>query len=88
MCLILLNYNAHPDYSLILAANRDEFYDRPTQPLSFWKDNPDILAGQDLKGKGTWLGITKNGRFAGITNFRDPASQKQDAPSRGFNSYC
>jgi len=84
MCLILFLYDTHPDYRLILAANRDEFYDRPTDPLSFWDDSPDVLAGRDLKGKGTWLGITKNNRIAAITNFREPALFNPDAPSRGL----
>jgi uncharacterized protein with NRDE domain len=84
MCLIIFLYDNHPDYRLILAANRDEFYDRPTSPLAFWDDSPAVLAGRDLKGKGTWLGITKNGRIAAITNFREPALFKPDAPSRGL----
>jgi uncharacterized protein with NRDE domain len=84
MCLILFLYDKHPDYRLILAANRDEFYDRPTDPLSFWEDAPAVLAGRDLKGKGTWLGITKNGRIAAITNFREPDLFKPNAPSRGL----
>jgi uncharacterized protein with NRDE domain len=84
MCLILFSYNQHPDYQLILAANRDEFYDRPTIPLAFWDDAPNVLAGRDLKGSGTWLGITKNRRIAAITNFREPDLFKPDAPSRGL----
>ena len=84
MCLILFLYDTHPDYRLILAANRDEFYDRPTDPISFWEDSPGVLAGRDLKGKGTWLGTTKNGRVAAITNFREPALFNPDAPSRGL----
>ena len=54
MCLILLSYDQHPDYKLIFAANRDEFYDRPTRPLAFWEDRPEIIAGRDMKGNGTW----------------------------------
>lgn len=84
MCLIFFSYNIHPEYRLIVAANRDEFYNRPTKPLDFWEDEPDILAGRDLKGMGTWMGITRSNRFAAITNFRDPLSQKPDAPSRGL----
>ncbi|OQW96530.1 MAG: hypothetical protein BWK74_08350 [Desulfobacteraceae bacterium A6] len=84
MCLILLSYSNHPSYRLILAANRDEFYDRPTAPLGFWDEAPHVLAGKDLKSGGTWLGITKAGRICAITNFRDPAVQLIDAPSRGF----
>jgi uncharacterized protein with NRDE domain len=84
MCLILLSYRNHPSYRLILAANRDEFYDRPTAPLGFWEEDPRILAGRDLKSGGTWLGVTKSGRISAITNFRDPKTQMNDAPSRGF----
>ncbi len=83
MCLILFAYHVHPDYRLILAANRDEFYDRPTAPADFWSSHPQVLAGIDLKEKGTWLGVTREGKFAAITNYRDPASWKADAPSRG-----
>jgi uncharacterized protein with NRDE domain len=84
MCLILLSYMDHPSYRLILAANRDEFYDRPTAPIGFREEAPHILAGKDLKSGGTWLGVTKTGRICAITNFRDPASQLTDAPSRGL----
>ena len=83
MCLLLFAYQSHPDYRLILAANRDEFYDRPTRPAAFWDDAPEILAGQDLKAGGTWMGITKTGRFAAITNYREAALTKQNTPSRG-----
>jgi uncharacterized protein with NRDE domain len=83
MCLILLAYRAHPGYELVVAANRDEFYDRPTAPLGFWDDAPEVLAGRDLKAGGTWLGITRAGRFAALTNYRDPSRALPDAPSRG-----
>ncbi len=83
MCLILFAYNTHPSYRLILAANRDEFYDRPSTPADFWGKHPQVLAGIDLKEKGTWLGVTREGKFAAITNYRDPASWKDQAPSRG-----
>lgn len=83
MCLILFAYRSHPEYGLVLAANRDEFYDRPTREAAFWEDAPNILAGQDLKAGGTWMGITKTGRFGAITNYRDPGSNRTDAPSRG-----
>lgn len=84
MCLILFSYRKHPRYPLILAANRDEFYDRPTHPLEFWEDKPHILAGRDNLSGGTWLGLSRQGRFAGVTNFRSPAELKSDAPSRGL----
>ncbi|MFH1079899.1 MAG: NRDE family protein [Pseudomonadota bacterium] len=84
MCLILLSYKQHPVYPLVFAANRDEFYDRPSAPASFWEDRFDLLAGRDLKEGGTWLGITRGGRMAALTNYRDPASVKLQAPSRGW----
>lgn len=83
MCLIIFAYKTHPEYQLILLANRDEFYARPTAPLRYWDDAPLILAGRDQKKQGTWLGITTNGRFAALTNFRDPHSLMSKAPSRG-----
>jgi len=83
MCLIVFAYNVHPSYRLILAANRDEFYERPSSAADFWKDHPQVLAGRDLQCGGTWLGITKDGRFAAVTNYRDASSFKADAPSRG-----
>ena len=64
MCLVLLAYKSHPDYRLILLANRDEFFRRPSLPLDYWPDAPDILAGRDLIGHGTWLGVNRKGRFA------------------------
>lgn len=84
MCLVLAAYDRHPDYFLIVAANRDEFYDRPTAAARFWEDHPDLLAGMDLEHRGTWMGITRRGRFAAITNYRDPASYKKGARSRGL----
>jgi uncharacterized protein with NRDE domain len=84
MCLIVFSYRQTPGFRLILAANRDEFYDRPTRALAFWKNRPDILAGLDMRGGGTWLGITKAGRIAAITNFRHIPSIRADAPSRGM----
>ncbi|MDP1536380.1 MAG: NRDE family protein [Burkholderiales bacterium] len=83
MCLILVAWQAHPDYPLVVAANRDEFFKRRTASADFWSDHPQVLAGRDLEAGGTWLGITHGGRFAALTNFRDPASHKPDAPSRG-----
>ena len=89
MCLILFAYGMDSDHPLILGANRDEFYERPTSPLSWWEDHPHILAGRDLRGGGggggggTWMGMTKEGRWSGITNFRDPSGLKPQAPSRG-----
>ena len=84
MCLILLSYDVHPVYRMVLAANRDEYYDRPTAPADFLEDAPDVLGGLDLKHRGMWLGITRNGRLAAITNYRDPGSEMPSAPSRGF----
>jgi len=83
MCLILIAHGAHADFPLVIAANRDEYYGRPTATAAFWEDHPHILAGRDLEGMGTWLGVTRRGRFAALTNFRDPRERKTDAPSRG-----
>lgn len=83
MCLITFAYNKHPQYKLILVANRDEFYQRPTAPASWWKDETSILAGRDLKGNGTWMGFHKDGRFAALTNYRDGFEEQKNAPSRG-----
>jgi uncharacterized protein with NRDE domain len=83
MCLIVFANNILDDYKLIFAANRDEFYNRPSEQAEFWNDYPDLLAGKDLQAGGTWLGITKQGRFAAITNFRDLKNHRNDAPSRG-----
>jgi uncharacterized protein with NRDE domain len=83
MCLILFAHAAHPEFPLVIAANRDEYYRRPTARASFWQDHPNILAGRDLEGMGTWLGVTRSGRFAALTNFRDPRERRTDAPSRG-----
>ncbi len=83
MCLIVFANNLIEDYKLVFAANRDEFYNRSTEQAEFWTEYPDLLAGKDLQAGGTWLGITKQGRFAAITNFRDLKNNRIDAPSRG-----
>jgi uncharacterized protein with NRDE domain len=82
MCLILVVWRGHPTYPCIIAANRDEFYERATEPAHWWSDRSQILAGRDLIAGGTWLGITRAGRFAALTNYRAP-QQRADAPSRG-----
>ena len=84
MCLIAIAYHAHERYPLIVAANRDEFTDRPARPLHFWDDAPGILAGRDLKAGGTWMGVTSEGRFAAITNHRDLRRPPKAGPSRGL----
>lgn len=83
MCLILFAFHSHPDYPLILAANRDEFYRRPTHPLDFWPDERNILAGRDLEARGTWIGVSRDGRLAALTNLRGTSVPITDAPSRG-----
>lgn len=83
MCLIGIAWNAHPDFPLIVAANRDEFHARPTAPSAWWHDAPHLLAGRDLQSGGAWMGITRNGRFAALTNVRDPGTQLTQAPTRG-----
>ncbi len=84
MCLILLALDSHPDYGLIVAANRDEFYSRPTAPAAFWPDAPTVLGGRDLEAGGTWLGITRNGRFAAVTNYRQGQREPAAPRSRGL----
>ncbi len=84
MCLILFAHNVHPEYRLVLAANRDEFLDRPTEPLHRWRDPPGLVAGRDARAGGTWLGVSPRGRWAAVTNFRDALiEQRADARSRG-----
>ncbi|MDO8318917.1 NRDE family protein [Rhodoferax sp.] len=82
MCLIAWNWQADSPNPLLLIANRDEFYARPTAALHWWQDAP-ILAGRDLQAGGTWLGVSRSGRLAALTNHRDPTRQRADAPSRG-----
>lgn len=84
MCLIIVAYNAHPDFPLVLAANRDEMYRRPTRPAQFWPNYPSILAGQDLEQGGSWLGVDKYGRIAAVTNHRDSTEEKNGITSRGL----
>ena len=83
MCLILFAYRVHEEYPLIVAANRDEFYRRPTAPAHFWEDHPEILAGRDLEKMGTWMGVTTSGRFAALTNYRNPNETTEGKRSRG-----
>ncbi|MHC4829094.1 MAG: NRDE family protein [Planctomycetota bacterium] len=83
MCLILFSWQTHPEYPLVVLANRDEFYDRPAAHADWWEDAPSIWAGRDLEAGGTWMGVTREGRFAALTNYREPGKTKPDAPSRG-----
>jgi len=84
VCLIVLAWEASPKTRLAVAANRDEFFARRAAPAAWWVDAPDVLAGRDLEAGGTWLGVTRKGRFAALTNFRDASAPKKDgAPSRG-----
>lgn len=82
MCTVLISYKQHPEYKLILATNRDEFYDRPTEKAHWWEKHT-ILGGKDLKAGGSWLCINPRGRMACITNYRDLSLEKKDAVSRG-----
>ena len=83
MCLIFLSVNNHPTYKLVIAANRDEFYNRKTEAASFWKDHPEILGGRDLEAMGTWMAMNKKGKISFVTNYRDPLNINPKAPSRG-----
>ena len=82
MCLIAWRWQPTDATPLVLLANRDEFYARPTQALAQWPDSP-VIAGRDLEGGGTWLGVTATGRVAALTNYRDPDSMAPGRPSRG-----
>ncbi len=77
MCLLVLAWNTHPRYRLVIAANRDEYHDRPAAPLRLWPAPADILAGQDLRAGGTWLGTDRRRRFGIVTNFRDPPTESE-----------
>jgi uncharacterized protein with NRDE domain len=83
MCLAIVAWHTHPDYPLVLAANRDEFYTRSTRPASWWGQSVALLAGRDEEAGGTWLGITRSGRIALLTNVRAPSERNPHAPSRG-----
>ena len=83
MCIIFIAKNVRPDTPLVIAANRDEFYARPTQSPHWWEDAPHLFAGKDLQAGGTWLGYNKRNRIAGITNLRRLDWYKSDAKSRG-----
>jgi uncharacterized protein with NRDE domain len=83
MCLIVIAWRVHRDYPLIIAANRDEFFERPTEPAHWWRDAPHLLAGRDTLRGGTWFGITKQGRIAMVTNYREPTSGPRAPESRG-----
>lgn len=83
MCLILFAWKASPSLDLVVAANRDEYYDRPTQAMHRWSEHPEVYAGKDLTAGGTWMGVTKSGRFAALTNYRNPSNIDLKAPSRG-----
>lgn len=83
MCILFIAIKQHPNYPLIIAANRDEFHARATQSSHWWENTPNLLAGKDLEAGGTWMGISKSGNFAALTNIRDPKRLKKNAPSRG-----
>lgn len=83
MCLAVLALHTLPDVPLLIAANRDEFHARPTAPAAVWPGAPTIYAGRDLRAGGTWMGVTDTGRYAVITNYREPMHLLPDAPSRG-----
>jgi uncharacterized protein with NRDE domain len=84
MCLLVAAHDVHPAYSLVLVGHRDEFHARPTAPLHWWPDAPDLLAGRDLEAGGTWLGLHRDGRLAVLTNFRGEGAQRPGSPSRGL----
>jgi uncharacterized protein with NRDE domain len=83
MCLVVVAWRDSARFPCVIAANRDEFHARPAAAAQWWPTEPKILAGRDLSAGGTWLGVTRAGRFAALTNFRDPEQRRVGAPSRG-----
>lgn len=83
MCLVVFAWKVHPDYPLIVAGNRDEFHRRPAAPAAWWDEPDGILGGRDLEAGGSWLGIARTGRFAVVTNYREPVSDRSGDRSRG-----
>jgi uncharacterized protein with NRDE domain len=83
MCLLVIGWRAHPRYRLVVAANRDEFHDRPAAALAPWADAPHLIAGRDLRAGGTWLGMDRERRFGVVTNYRELQRPRRSAPSRG-----
>jgi len=83
MCLIGIAYRSHPKHALVLAANRDEFHDRPSAAAAPWTDQPAIFGGRDLRQKGSWLAVSTAGRLAAVTNVRRMVPPDPSAPSRG-----
>lgn len=84
MCLVVIGVDTHPAFRLIIAANRDEFHERPTQEAHWWPDRPDILGGRDLLAGGTWFAVSRRGRIALVTNDRDAEPKHGKLPSRGL----
>ena len=84
MCLVVMAIGQHPDFPLILAANRDEFHARPAEQAHWWPDRPNIFGGRDLQAGGTWLAISPGGRFATVTNYQDAKAPSAENRSRGF----
>jgi len=83
VCLLVLAWQAHPRYRLVVAANRDEFHERPAAALAAWPPPDEIIGGRDLRAQGTWLAVNRHGRFGAVTNFREPQRPQPGAPSRG-----
>jgi uncharacterized protein with NRDE domain len=88
MCLVAFSYQTDllrsQGYDLVLIANRDEYMSRPAQAAHFWSESPQVLAGRDIQAGGTWMGVSRDGRFALLTNYRDPSRFRKDAKSRGL----
>jgi len=83
MCILFIGVNQHKHFPLIIAANRDEYHARPTQGSQFLTQHPSVLAGKDIKAGGSWMGVSKSGRLAALTNIRAPQREKAEAVSRG-----
>lgn len=83
MCVVSIAWRAHPQWQLVVAGNRDEYHGRASAPLGRWADSPGIIAGRDLVSGGTWMGVSEAGRFAVVTNIRNPEGADSSKASRG-----
>lgn len=83
MCVVSIAWAAHPKWRLVVAGNRDEYHARASAPLACWDDARHVIAGRDLVSHGSWMGVSENGRFAVVTNIRDPQGPDPTRLSRG-----
>src|SRR4051812_31847895 len=83
MCLLVLAWRSHPQFPLVVGANRDEFHARPAAPLAAWSDIDGVIGGRDLQANGAWFAVDARRRMGIVTNFREFGRRRRSAPSRG-----